>query len=85
MSFNKPVAGGAHFGNAFDLSTLKKPTADQLPTVGIAVTPAIAAGGTGNVPTVLRVSVGSAGCVGQACCGDSPDGDEVFHRSLSLR
>jgi putative thioredoxin len=38
MSFNKPVAGGAHFGNAFDLSTLKKPTADQLPTVGIAVT-----------------------------------------------
>jgi putative thioredoxin len=38
MSFNKPVAGGANFGNAFDLSTLKKPTADQLPTVGIAVT-----------------------------------------------
>jgi putative thioredoxin len=38
MSFNKPIAGGANFGNAFDLSTLKKPTADQLPTVGIAVT-----------------------------------------------
>jgi putative thioredoxin len=38
MSFNKSVAGGANFGNAFDLSTLKKPTADQLPTVGIAVT-----------------------------------------------
>ena len=38
MSFNKPVAGGANFGNAFDLSTLKKPTTDQLPTVGIAVT-----------------------------------------------
>ena len=38
MSFNKPVAGGANFGNAFDLSTLKKPTADQLPTVGIPVT-----------------------------------------------
>jgi putative thioredoxin len=38
MSFNKPVAGGANFGNAFDLSTLKKLTADQLPTVGIAVT-----------------------------------------------
>jgi putative thioredoxin len=38
MSFDKPVAGGANFGNAFDLSTLKKPTADQLPTVGIAVT-----------------------------------------------
>ena len=38
MSFNKPVAGGANFGNAFDLSTLKKPTADQLPTVGIQVT-----------------------------------------------
>ena len=36
MSFNKPIGGG--FGNAFDLSTLKKPTADQLPTVGIAVT-----------------------------------------------
>jgi len=38
MSFNKPIAGGAGFGNAFDLSSLKKPTADQLPTVGIAVT-----------------------------------------------
>lgn len=38
MSFNKPIAGGANFGNAFDLSSLKKPTADQLPTVGIAVT-----------------------------------------------
>jgi putative thioredoxin len=38
MSFNKPIAGGANFGNAFDLSTLKKPTADQLPTVGIEVT-----------------------------------------------
>jgi len=38
MSFNKPIAGGTNFGNAFDLSTLKKPTADQLPTVGIAVT-----------------------------------------------
>ena len=36
MSFNKPIGGG--FGNAFDLSTLKKPTADQLPTVGVAVT-----------------------------------------------
>ena len=38
MSFNRPIGGGANFGNAFDLSTLKKPTADQLPTVGIAVT-----------------------------------------------
>ena len=38
MSFNKPIGGGANFGNAFDLSTLKKPTADQLPTVGIVVT-----------------------------------------------
>ena len=38
MSFNKPIAGGANFGNAFDLSSLKKPTADQLPTVGIPVT-----------------------------------------------
>ena len=38
MSFNKPIGSGANFGNAFDLSTLKKPTADQLPTVGIAVT-----------------------------------------------
>ena len=38
MSFNKPIGGGANFGNAFDLSTLKKPTPDQLPTVGIAVT-----------------------------------------------
>lgn len=38
MSFNKPMPGGANFGNAFDLSSLKKPTADQLPTVGIAVT-----------------------------------------------
>ena len=38
MSFNKPIGGGANFGNAFDLYTLKKPTADQLPTVGIAVT-----------------------------------------------
>jgi putative thioredoxin len=38
MSFNKPIGGGANFGNAFDLSTLKKLTTDQLPTVGIAVT-----------------------------------------------
>jgi putative thioredoxin len=38
MSFNKPMPGGANFGNAFDLSSLKKPTADQLPTVGIPVT-----------------------------------------------
>ena len=38
MSFNKPMAGGANFGNAFDLSSLKKPTGDQLPTVGIPVT-----------------------------------------------
>ena len=38
MSFNKPIVGGANFGNAFDLSTLKKLTADQLPTVGIPVT-----------------------------------------------
>ena len=38
MSFNKPIAGGANFGNAFDLSSLKKPTAEQLPTVGIPVT-----------------------------------------------
>jgi putative thioredoxin len=38
MSFNKPIPGGANFGNAFDLSSLKKPTADQLPTVGIPVT-----------------------------------------------
>ena len=38
MSFNKPIGGGANFGNAFDLSTLKKPTDDQLPTVGIEVT-----------------------------------------------
>jgi len=38
MSFNKPIAGGANFGNAFDLSSLKKPSADQLPTVGIPVT-----------------------------------------------
>lgn len=38
MSFNKPIAGGANFGHAFDLSSLKKPTADQLPTVGISVT-----------------------------------------------
>ena len=38
MSFNKPIAGGANFGNAFDLSSLKKPTSDQLPTVGIPVT-----------------------------------------------
>ncbi len=38
MSFNKPISGVANFGNAFDLSTLKKPTADQLPTVGIPVT-----------------------------------------------
>ena len=32
------MPGGANFGNAFDLSSLKKPTADQLPTVGIPVT-----------------------------------------------
>ena len=38
MSFNKPIGGGANFGNAFDLSSLKKPTADQLPTVGLEVT-----------------------------------------------
>jgi putative thioredoxin len=38
MSFNKPMPGGTNFGNAFDLSSLKKPTADQLPTVGIPVT-----------------------------------------------
>jgi putative thioredoxin len=38
MSFNKPMPGGANFGNAFDLSSLKKPTADQLPTIGIPVT-----------------------------------------------
>jgi putative thioredoxin len=38
MSFNKPMPGGANFGNAFDLSSLKKPTVDQLPTVGIPVT-----------------------------------------------
>ena len=38
MNFNKPMPGGANFGNAFDLSSLKKPTADQLPTVGIPVT-----------------------------------------------
>ena len=37
MSFNKPIGGG-NFGNVFDLSSLKKPTADQLPTVGVAVT-----------------------------------------------
>jgi putative thioredoxin len=37
MSFNKPI-GGSGFGNAFDLSSLKKPAADQLPTVGIEVT-----------------------------------------------
>ena len=36
MSFNKPIGGG--FSNAFDLSSLKKPAADQLPTVGIEVT-----------------------------------------------
>jgi putative thioredoxin len=38
MSFNKPISGGANFGNAFDLSSLKKPATDQLPTVGIEVT-----------------------------------------------
>jgi putative thioredoxin len=37
MSFNKPI-GGQNFGNAFDLSSLKKPATDQLPTVGIPVT-----------------------------------------------
>jgi len=37
MSFNKPI-GGSGFGNAFDLSSLKKPAADQLPTVGLEVT-----------------------------------------------
>ena len=37
MSFNKPI-GGSGFGNAFDLSSLKKPTAEQLPTVGLEVT-----------------------------------------------
>jgi putative thioredoxin len=39
MSFNKPI-GGSGFGNAFDLSSLKKPATDQLPTVGIEVTQA---------------------------------------------
>ena len=38
MSFNKPIAGGANFGNAFDLSSLKKHAADQLPSFGIPVT-----------------------------------------------
>ena len=38
MSFNKPIGSGANFGNAFDLSSLKKPAADQLPTVGLEVT-----------------------------------------------
>jgi len=38
MSFNKPIGGGANFGNAFDLSSLKKPATDQLPTVGVPVT-----------------------------------------------
>jgi putative thioredoxin len=38
MSFNKSIGGGANFGNAFDLSSLKKPATDQLPTVGIEVT-----------------------------------------------
>jgi putative thioredoxin len=38
MSFNKPIGGGANFGNAFDLSSLKKPATDQLPTVGLEVT-----------------------------------------------
>ena len=38
MSFNKPIGGGANFGNAFDLSSLKKPIAEQLPTVGLEVT-----------------------------------------------
>jgi putative thioredoxin len=38
MSFNKPIGGGANFGNAFDLSSLKKPATDQLPTVGVEVT-----------------------------------------------
>jgi putative thioredoxin len=37
MSFNKPI-GGSGFGNAFDLSSLKKPATDQLPTVGLEVT-----------------------------------------------
>jgi putative thioredoxin len=37
MSFNKPI-GGQNFGNAFDLSSLKKPATDQLPTVGVEVT-----------------------------------------------
>jgi putative thioredoxin len=36
MSFNKPIGGG--FGNTFDLSSLKKPATDQLPTVGVEVT-----------------------------------------------
>jgi putative thioredoxin len=40
MSFNKPIGGGANFGNAFDLSSLKKPATDQLPTVGVEVTQA---------------------------------------------
>lgn len=40
MSFNNPIApkGGANFGNAFDLSTLKKPTEAAAPTPGVAVT-----------------------------------------------
>jgi len=37
MSFNKSI-GGSGFGNAFDLSSLKKPATDQLPTIGIEVT-----------------------------------------------
>lgn len=37
MSFNKPIQGG--FGNAFDLSTLKKPAQEvATPTIGAAVT-----------------------------------------------
>jgi putative thioredoxin len=40
MSFNKsfPSKGGANFGNAFDLSTLKKSTESTLPTPGLVVT-----------------------------------------------
>jgi putative thioredoxin len=40
MSFKKPIPpkGQAIFGNAFDLSTLKKPSEPAVPTPGIAVT-----------------------------------------------
>ncbi|NBO16662.1 MAG: thioredoxin, partial [Actinobacteria bacterium] len=40
MSFNRaiPPKGGANFGNAFDLSTLKKPAATDAPIPGAVVT-----------------------------------------------